>query len=98
MKERVLVGAVFWVFICGLVLLYGWPFPQSWKQWALLIAIGPPTYVLAEAAGESLFSRRLGEAISQRRFSMARVIFALLALFIVLVVAWAVVQLLEGVR
>jgi hypothetical protein len=91
------LGAVFWVFACGLVLLYGWPFPESWKQWALLIALGPPSFFLGEAACDWIFSRINGEASSERSFSVARVILAVLVVIIVVAIGWAAAQLLTEI-
>src|SRR5215831_17228698 len=82
-------GAVSWLLLAGLLLLYAWPnLPQSPKQWLLFIAFGPPLYALFESVGSWLLSERHGRAISSRSFSVARTFVALFAAISVVAVCW----------
>ncbi len=85
------VLAFAWLFVAGLLLLQFWPvIPQSKIQWVLFIALGPPLWVLCEAASEWLFSKRLGYSISLSGFSYRRILFGLIvALVIIALVAGA---------
>lgn len=50
-RHWVLVALVGWVTILGLILVQVWPaWPQTWRQWGALLAVGPPVYVLGELA------------------------------------------------
>lgn len=80
-----LLIAVVWVMVAGLLALQFWPdLPHTAKQWAVFVGIGPPVYVALEAGFGWLFSRRHGETISSRPFSIARVLLALLTVLLVL--------------
>jgi hypothetical protein len=79
-----LIFAVAWLMVAGLLALQLWPdLPHTAKQWAVFVGIGPPAYKALEAGFEWLFSRRHGEAISNKPFSIARVFFALLTVVLV---------------
>jgi len=59
-------------------------FPQTTLQWALLIVLGPPLYVLGEALGAWVFSPERGYRISPKSFSILRLVFALMIVLLVL--------------
>ena len=63
--------------------------PQNSLQWVLLVIFGPPLYVLGETIGSGLFSSEHGQAISSRRFSIARIAVALLIAVPILAVCLA---------
>lgn len=77
--------ALVWLIISSLLLLQLWPdLPHTKLQWFLLIAFGPPIYIFGEEFFGWLFSKKHGQAISQRKFSLVRVLVAFpvaLALF-----------------
>lgn len=76
--RKVFWGALVWLFVSGLLVIQIWPsFPQSKSEWLLLLVFGPPAYVLLEAFGDWMFSRRHGHAISSREFSVVRIMTAL---------------------
>jgi hypothetical protein len=51
-----------------------WPWaPKTTLQWIILIALGPPLYILGEEFFGWLFSRKHGFAISPREFSFLRI-------------------------
>ena len=91
-------AAVSWLFIVGLIVLNFWPYlPKSKTQWFLLIAIGPPLYVFTREGSGWLFSRRHGYAISQRSFSVARILVALFMFLAVYAFVWWVLWLFDWI-
>jgi len=89
-RVRVLLwGAAAWLFIAAFVMVQFWPdLPHTAAGWLLFIALAPPLYIFAEAVGNRLLSRRHGNAISQRKFSMARVFIALPVVLAVFALSW----------
>lgn len=78
--------AFLWLLIAAFITIQLWPhLPRSQLQWLVLIALGPPFYVLGEAFFGWLFSEAHGRAISERRFSVTRI-----AVAVPLGVAWFV--------
>ncbi|MFZ2652078.1 MAG: hypothetical protein WA210_18425 [Burkholderiaceae bacterium] len=76
--------AILWLLIAAFIAVQLWPqLARSQLQWLVLIALGPPFYVLGEAFFGWLFSEAHGRAISTRRISVTRIAVAL-----VLGVAW----------
>lgn len=76
--RALLIAALVWPLVAGFLTLQFWPnLPQSELQWALLIAFGPPIYVLGEAFFGWLFSQRHGQSISSNSFSFKRILIAL---------------------
>jgi hypothetical protein len=70
--------AMAWLFIAWLLLIQLWPhLPHTALQWFLLVAFGPPLYVLGEGFFGWLFSPKHGKAISDREFSFVRVLLVL---------------------
>jgi uncharacterized membrane protein SirB2 len=83
------LAALAWLFIVGLLILeFGPDLPKSKSRWLLFIAVGPPLYILGEAFFGWLFSREHGDALSPRRFSVARVLIALPVVLLVLALCW----------
>jgi glycerophosphoryl diester phosphodiesterase len=80
--------AIGWLAVAALALLELWPsIPKTQEQWVLLIALGPPSYVLLQAFGERLIPRLLPTPAGGRpTFSLGRV-FSGVALGVVLVAA-----------
>jgi hypothetical protein len=84
-----LVGAVCWLLLVGLILLQFWPnLPRSTTQWALVIVFGPPLYLLGELVFGWLFSDRHSRAISQSTFSFLRILVALPVLLVLVGLCW----------
>jgi hypothetical protein len=90
LSRHVVIGAaVSWLFVGALLLLELWPnVPQSVAGWVLFVAVGPPLYVLGEAFADWAFSARHGAAISGARFSLRRVLVALLVSLVFLAAYW----------
>ena len=85
----VVVVAALWLLVAGFLVVEFWPqLPRTGKQWAIFVGLGPPTYVALEGAFGWLFSRRHGEAISAKQFSIARVLVALLVVVSVVGTYW----------
>lgn len=81
--------AVGWLLVAGLLLFQLWPnLPRTSLQWFLLVAFGPPLYVLGEGLLSSLFSPKDGLAISDRGFSLVRVLLALPVVLAVFACCW----------
>jgi hypothetical protein len=77
-SRTLLVGAIVWLGIAGLLIVQLWPnVPLSTFQLAFLVGFGPPLYVLGEGFFTWLFSPEHGAAISQKRFSIKRIAVAL---------------------
>lgn len=59
--------ALVWLVVCGLLLAQLWPdLPRTQAQWALLLVVGPPLYLLGEAGSAWL------QAMAQRRADMGK--------------------------
>ncbi|MCI0558558.1 MAG: hypothetical protein MN733_08690 [Nitrososphaera sp.] len=87
-KKLALVG-VFWVFLCAFLALQFWPnVPRSKDHWVLLVAFGPPFYLLGESFFGWLFSRKHGQALSDSKFSLTRIVFALVIMLVFLSFTW----------
>jgi hypothetical protein len=80
---RFVWGALGAYALIGLILIIGiFPdYPKTTVGWVMLIVIGPPVYLLAEGIGEKIFSRKVGEKISRKGFSIARIIVATILLY-----------------
>jgi hypothetical protein len=69
--------AVLWLFLAGVVMIEGSWVPRSGKGWFLLVAFGPPAYVIVSAAAESgmnwLYSSRLFRIIERQPSSLVRI-------------------------
>ncbi len=78
-----------WLFIAGFLIIQAWPdLPHTSLQWFLLVAFGPPLYVLGEGFFGWLFSPKYGKAISAREFSFVRVLLALPAVLAFVAFCW----------
>ena len=81
--------AIGWLFIAGLLLFQLWPnLPHTSLQWFLLVAFGPPLYVLGEGFFGWLISPKHGKAISDRKFSFVRVLLVLPVMLAVFAFCW----------
>jgi hypothetical protein len=90
-----LLIAVVWVVVAGFLLLALLPqLPHSRLQWFLFIAFGPPLYVLGEGFFGWLFSPKHGCSISQRRFSVARILILFPVALALLALCWFLASLL----
>ena len=70
--------AILWLVVGCLLIVQFWPdLPHTNLQWFLLIAFGPPVYILGEEFFGWLFSAKHGEAISSRKFSPVRILLVL---------------------
>lgn len=69
--------------------------PRTALDWLLLLVVAPVVYLAAEWGAERLFSREVGERISRKRFSFARIAFGVVVAALVLAplfVRWARAQ------
>lgn len=90
--RTVVVGAIFWIVIAGIVLVQIWPtMPETYRDWLVFVAIAPPIYVLLEALGAWIFSEKHGFALSSGRFSLLRIAVATIAV-ILLLAFWLVLE------
>src|SRR6266511_2893927 len=95
--KLLLWGAVAWLMVCGLVLLQIAPhFPTTVLQWALLLVLGPPLYVLGEALGSWLFSPERGHRISPKSFSLLRLVYGLVVVLLIVGVGGVVASIIKG--
>jgi len=62
----------------------------------MLIVVGPPVYLLAEAIGETIFSRKVGEKISKMDFSIARIIVATILILLLYGILYGFYRLVTG--
>jgi len=69
--------AVLWIFLAAVVMIEGSWVPRSGKGWVLLIAFGPPGYVIVSAAAEGamtwLYSTRLFRMVERQPASLVRI-------------------------
>jgi len=79
-----------WMVLTVLSLLDIFPhYPHSIAGWALLIALAPPVYLIAECIGSWIFSKEHGMRVSGTNFSILRIIVGTLVMAIVMaVVLW----------
>ena len=89
--------AAVWLVVAALLAVQFWSeMPRSWSRWFLLLAFGPPLYVLGEAFFAWLFSASHGRAVSPKRFSVARIAVALPAAIAAFALYWWLSSLLIG--
>jgi len=90
--KRYAIGLPIFVGICILLILADiFPFrPADLIGWAILILAGIPLLLCLAWIGESVFSKKLSQKISDEKLSFKRVIFAL---FVFLAMAGALVLL-----
>lgn len=78
-----------WLLVAGFLALEFWPdLPQSKLQWVALVLFGPPICFFGEAFFGWLFSRRHGQYVSQRRFSLTRILVALPVVLAFVALSW----------
>lgn len=66
--------AALWLIGAVAALLFLWPsLPQSAIQWALLLALGPPLYLVGEIIFSCLLTDERGRRVSEARFSFLRI-------------------------
>ena len=64
--KQIVGGAVLWLLLALAALLMLWPsIPDSWTRWLLLVAFGPPLYVLVEVVANRMWESDAGRAVSQ---------------------------------
>jgi len=72
--RTVLVGAVVWLVVTGILALQFWPsVPHTAKGWVAFIAFGPPLYMLGEAFSEWLWSTRPARVLEAHPSSSFRI-------------------------
>jgi hypothetical protein len=77
------------LFVVALLIVQAWPdLPRTPEQWFLFIALGPPLYVLGEAFFAWLFSEAVGQSISSKQFSLARIVIALPVVLALFALSW----------
>ena len=78
--KRISVGIIILaVFYIPLILFSIYPLkPLEITGWLIIILIGMPILLALEFIGESIFNKKVGMKISEKRFSTFRVIIALL--------------------
>ncbi|WP_144305923.1 hypothetical protein [Oceanidesulfovibrio marinus] len=68
-----------------LVLLYIYPhLPKDYTGWIIVCAVGIPLYVLWEVVVGYVISREVGSEIASKSFSIKRIMFAVVALSVVI--------------
>lgn len=73
----VLVGLI-WLVVGGILVAQQWPdLPRTKAQWALLLAVGPPLYLLGEAGSAWLQRWAQRHADLGKGFSWVRIVSAL---------------------
>ena len=69
--------AVLWLFLAAVVMIEGSWVPRSGKGWFLLVAFGPPAYVIVSVAAESsmtwLYSTNLFRIVDRQPSSLGRI-------------------------
>jgi membrane protein implicated in regulation of membrane protease activity len=88
-----LVLALLWLGIGCFLVFQFWPdLPHTKLQWFLFIVFGPPIYIVGEAFFGRVFSPKHGQAISQREFSLVRVLLALPIALAFFALSWWLAQ------
>lgn len=83
--KLVLIVAVVWVLLGGLLIVFAWPnYPSSVSGWALILIAGPPIYLLEEWLAQKFWSSQLGRGISDYPPSSGRIILGVVAFLIVI--------------
>ena len=98
---RIIIGLLFLVAFCTLFLLLDiFPHkPNSLAGWLILVIVGVPSWVIIEWFGGIVFSEKLGYKISDKPFSGARIIYALvvfLAFLGIMFLFWKILDSLVG--
>lgn len=74
-----------WIFLAAVVMIEGSWVPRSGKGWFLLLAFGPPAYVIVSVAAEGamtwVYSTRLFRIIERQPSSLVRIGGAVLLFF-----------------
>jgi hypothetical protein len=64
-SKVILLGAIAWLFVAGLLVLQFWPdLPKSKIGWLVFIVFGPPLYVCAEWLSEQFWSSHSDRSLS----------------------------------
>ena len=97
--KRYVIGAVFGVVIFVTVIVVDfYPFrPSSLAGWIILVAVGIPVCFCLELLAESLLSNKCGQKISDKAFSLKRILFLLLGLLLVVGLALGVALVVRAV-
>ena len=86
--------AIIWLIVSVLLVVSFWPsLPSTWLQWLFFIAFGPPIYVIGEEFYGWVFSPPRSAAISNRSFSLKRILFGICVLLVFIPVAWGLIWL-----
>ncbi|WP_440113496.1 hypothetical protein [Acidovorax sp. BL-A-41-H1] len=81
--------ALAWLVVCGLLLVQLWPdLPRSRARWALLLAVGPPLYLLGEAGSAWLQAMAQRRAGMDKGFSWLRIVCALPVALVWFALCW----------
>jgi hypothetical protein len=85
-RIQLLLGlAAVWLFVAGMLILQLWPdLPKTDFGWFLLIVFGPPVYVAGEGFFGWLLSKKHGNRISNKQFSLLRVVLSLVVMLLVI--------------
>ncbi len=82
-------AALVWLLLCGLLLAQLWPdLPRTEAQWALLLAVGPPLYLLGEAGSAWLQAMVQQRADMGKGLSWVRIVCALPVALVWLALCW----------
>ena len=83
---RIIIGLMFLVaFYTMFLLLDIFPHkPNSLAGWLIVIIVGLPSWLIIEWLGGLVFSKKLGDRISDKPFSSARIIYPLVVFLVFL--------------
>ena len=98
---RIIIGFLFLVAFCMLFLLLDiLPHrPNSLAGWLILVIVGIPSWVIIEWLGGIVLSKKLGYRISDKPFSGARIIYALVVFLVflgIMFLLWKILDPLVG--
>lgn len=71
--------------------------PSSLTTWLLLAFAGPPVYLLGAWISEKLFSEKRGRELSDKEFSIKRILYALVIALPLLGLLWLIYFIIIGV-
>lgn len=86
-SQRVILFALAWAVMAGLLVLQQWPdLPRSWRNWVLLLGVGPPVYLLIEAWSTWVLAE--GRRWNDKKFSVLRLLLLFPVAMFWFLVAW----------
>ena len=85
--------AVGWALLAGICLVETWPkWPETKGQWAILVVVGPPLYILFEWLGEKILMPTNRPVQNSSAVSFRRILVLLFRLAVLFAVFWGVIE------